>query len=157
MHASPAASMLSPENPLTSLHFGAASPREFAGEPLKKWILFCAHYQSLTKSYYQSLSVFITLYQYPGLRNSDFVTLHSQLTTEHTEHTDWTDFYLCAVKKRAITGWHSKLTTSLTSSNLGCARWAISKQALDSFGELKFSSSQPTLSYRVGTGTNLRV
>jgi hypothetical protein len=28
------------------------------------------------------------------------------------------------------------------------------KQALDSFGELKFSSSQPTLSYRVGTGTN---
>ena len=29
------------------------------------------------------------------------------------------------------------------------------KQALDSFGELKFSSSQPTLSYRVGTGTNL--
>ena len=47
----------------------------------------------------------------------------------------------------------TKVLFVATDANAPRRRSAISKRALDSFGELKFSPSQPTLSYRVGTGT----
>ena len=51
--------MVSLKNPLASLILGAASPREFAGEPSKK-VNFILHTLSIT--YKKLLSLFITLY-----------------------------------------------------------------------------------------------
>jgi hypothetical protein len=72
MHASPAASMLSPKK-------SAHEPAFWRGEPARIcWRAFeKANFilNTLSITYKKLLSVFITLYQYPEMRNSDFVTL----------------------------------------------------------------------------------
>jgi hypothetical protein len=77
--------MLSPEKSAHEPAFWRGEPARICWRAFEK-VNFILGTLSIT--YKKLLSVFITLYQYPGLRNSDFVTLHSQLTTEHTEHTD---------------------------------------------------------------------
>jgi hypothetical protein len=77
--------MLSPEKSAHEPAFWRGEPARICWRAFEK-VNFILRTLSIT--YKKLLSVFITLYQYPEMRNSDFVTLHSQLTTEHTEHTD---------------------------------------------------------------------